>query len=107
MHIQLEKITVSPAECLSALHGAKGALVLAAGIGVRDKRALENRFQDAADGMMNHPVPKVGGADHALLGIVNLKCAVGPRLVGLCQKFSLDRDHLVFNISQKQKKTRQ
>ena len=67
--VEFEKEREVPAESLGLPDGTVSSLTGPTSITVKDEPSLEDRFCDVEDGMMNHPITKVGGADQPLLGI--------------------------------------
>ena len=67
--IAFEEKWGSGRKVLRPLHRCMGSLACAAGVGVVDQPFFKERLQDVDDGMMRHPVAKVGGGDLAALGV--------------------------------------
>lgn len=60
-----------------------GALALAAGVGVGNKRPLVDRLQDVDEGVVDDAIPVRGGADLPGLRLADNEGAIGPGPVGL------------------------
>jgi hypothetical protein len=96
--IRLEDVAAASGELLAAVHGGVRALPLAAGVAVEDERSLEDRFQDAGQGMMDDTIPERGGADLALLSLVDRERAIGTGTVGLAGKLLLEPQEFRFEV---------
>lgn len=82
-NVSLEDIAVLSAEPRETLYGGMRAFPLPTGIGVVDEGALEERLDDAAQGMVHDAVAIRRGTDEACLGLANGERSVGSRTVAL------------------------
>lgn len=80
--IAFQHIRVLRAEFLGAINCGVRAFSLAAGIGVMDEAAVEERLDHTAQGMMYDTVTEWRGGDQTRLGIEDLKVTVLSWLVG-------------------------
>ncbi len=75
-----------------------GALAPAAGVGVKNKGAVEDRFDDVAQRMVHHPVAVRGGADQTPFGIVNPEVTISAVTVCLGMQLPLQPQQLTFKV---------
>ena len=83
---------------LAAIQGGVRAFSYPAGIGVIDEPPLEDRFDDVAQGVVHHPIPKRRGGNQAGLGVVNAEVAVFAGTVGLGFEFVLELKQFVLQV---------
>jgi hypothetical protein len=69
--IQLEEEREAAGELLRPPQRGDPSLAGAAGVGVRDQPALEERLADVHDRVVQHALGEAGGRDDTLLGVVN------------------------------------
>src|SRR5512135_1179759 len=96
--VALENVAVASQIMLEPVHSRMGALAPAAGIGVLDESALEERLDDIAQGVMDHPVAVGRGADQPLLGLVDVERPVGTWAICLLDEFALEPQQLPFQL---------
>ncbi len=60
---------------LGALHGRERAFADAAGVGVIDQGAIQDRADVGHEGMVQHPLAEAGRVDEAWLGVVDAEMA--------------------------------
>ena len=78
LDVALQHIAMAAGEGSEAVHGGMSAFALATGVAIEKEAALEDRFEEAAQGVMHHPVAERGGADQPPFRLVNLEGAAGP-----------------------------
>lgn len=71
------------------------ALARSVGITIEDKAALEPGFDDIAKRMVHDPIAEGGGADFALLRIVNVKMLIRTGLVTAALQLLLQLKQMV------------
>ena len=81
-----------------------GAFSRTAGVAVEDHRALEERLQDRAQGVMRHPVPEIRGRDRPRLGVRYVKRPVGQRSVAAVQYLALKAQNLALHIEEERRR---
>ena len=90
-NVAFEYVFVAACEGAVAIDRRMGALTPAAGVGVKNKGAVEYRFDDVAQRMVHHPVAVGGGADQPPFGIVNPEVTISAVAVGLGMQLLLSR----------------
>jgi hypothetical protein len=88
-NIAFQKIVVSPGKFICTGHSGVIPLSSATGVTVEDEFALNQRFQNIADRVVDHPVSKVGAADLADFWLSNFKHTVWFGAVGSSRKLVL------------------
>jgi len=76
--------------------GRVDAFSLAAGVGIINEQAVENRFNQVADGVVDHPVAERGGLHFARLRVFHGESAVRAAPVSAAQEFLLQGEQVVF-----------
>jgi hypothetical protein len=74
--VQPKSPLVAPSEGLGAAEGAMSTPLLAAGVNVMKKAALQKRLADVEESMLGHAFGKGGSVNDAALGIAYLKTAI-------------------------------
>ena len=85
--------------CHPALAGVQcpvGAFAHPVSVGVVDETALEGRFDDLAERVMDHPIPERGGTDQPPFRFVDGEVDVLTRLIAPGRQFVLQKDEIVF-----------
>jgi hypothetical protein len=81
---------VPASECLAAVDGGVGTFPLAAGEAIEAKRSLEDRLEDACQGVMHNPVSERCGADLPRLACIYGEDAVRAWMIALGGELSLE-----------------
>ena len=98
--VGLQDILVPASECLAPVRCGVGPFPLAAGVAVEAKRSLEDRLEDACQGVMHNPVSERGGTHLPRLALVNRERAVGTRTVGFAGELLMQPEHLALEIEE-------
>ncbi len=91
-HVKLQQVAlgVAGAQCgLCVVGGGMGAFGYPAGKALVDKAGVEQRVDQAVNGVLHHQVAERGGVNDALLGFVHREFCVGLRAVIACVQFAV------------------
>ncbi len=88
-NIGLPNVGKAARELLTPVDGEMSAAAGPAGVGIRDKDPLEDRFEDLDEGMVHHAVAIRCGTDPSLFGLEDAELSVGPRSVEAVDEFAL------------------
>ena len=80
LNIALEDVAVLAAEFRVAVHRRVRSFPLPTGVRIMDEHRLEQRFDDAAQRMVNDAITEGGCGDESFLGLENPEGAVTARL---------------------------
>jgi hypothetical protein len=75
-----------------------GPFSLPASEGILDEAFLEDRLEDADEGVVDDPVAKRSRRDRACLRVVDLKIVIAAVLVSAAEQFRPQRDEFLFVV---------
>jgi hypothetical protein len=93
-HVGLQDVAAAAGEVLGAVHGRVAAFALAAGVGVGQEGALEERLQHLPQGVVDDAVAVRGGAVLAQLGLADEEDAVRPGPIALGRQLGVQPPQL-------------
>jgi hypothetical protein len=96
VRVERETVRHRPGELSHALHGRERSLAPATCERVRDERRVEERLDDAADGVVDHPAAERRGNDAARLRVADLEDPVRAEPVRSVRQLGPDAVQLRF-----------
>ena len=96
--VHLQNIFEAPRIFRKTVHGLVRPFSRTTGVGIMDKDPLEDRLDDAANGVMHDPVPIRGGTDLAGLAIIDREFPVRPRPVCLGNQLLPEAQQLFLDV---------
>jgi hypothetical protein len=94
--VHLKNEGVPSREALAALERPVCTLAEAVGEGIGRKGPVQDRLDEVAEGVVDHPVPEGRGADQPALGLVDEKAPEGTRLIAGRVELLLEGEEVFF-----------
>ena len=99
--VAMKDVAVAFNPGVGLVQGAVRAFADAAGVAGMDETRFPNGFDDPAEGVVDDPVAKGGGADQAALRFVDVEVGIRAGPVALLLEFPLQPPQVAFKIELK------